>query len=261
MSDTLPALFISHGSPMLAIEDRPARGFLAGLGATIARPKAILVLSAHWGTTAPVVSAAPQPETIHDFGGFPDELYRLHYPAPGAPVLAARVADLLTAAGLPCALHPSRGLDHGAWIPLMLMYPAADIPVAQLAIQPRLDPAHHARLGAALRPLRDEGVLILASGAMTHNLREVFMRDPRAATPEWTTAFVDWFAAETAADHRDALLEYRARAPHAQRNHPTDEHLLPFHAALGAGTPGVAGRRIHASYDHGVMAMDAYAFG
>ncbi len=260
MSEPLPAAFISHGSPMLAIENRPARAFLAGLGDAIGRPKAILVLSAHWGATAPVVSAAPAPETIHDFGGFPDELYRLRYAAPGAPALAARVAELIGGAGLPCAQHPTRGLDHGAWIPLMLMYPQADIPVAQLAIQPRLDAAHHVRLGAALRPLRGEGVLILASGAMTHNLREVFARDPRAPTPEWTTSFVDWFAAMTAADRRDSLIDYRAQAPHAARNHPTDEHLLPFHAALGAATPGVAGRRIHASYDHGVMAMDAYAF-
>lgn len=256
----LPAVFVSHGSPMLAIEDQPARRFLAGLGGALPRPRAILAVSAHWLTAAPAVSAATQPETIHDFGGFPEALYRIQYPAPGAPELAARVAALLQAARLDCAQDPVRGLDHGAWVPLMLMYPQADIPVAQLAIQPRLDPAWHASLGAALKPLRDEGVLILGTGSMTHNLREVFNHAPDAPPVGWAADFAAWFATSTAADDRTALLDYRARAPSAVRSHPTDEHLLPFYVALGAATPGVAGTRVHQSFQHGTLAMDAYTF-
>jgi 4,5-DOPA dioxygenase extradiol len=257
---TFPSVFVSHGSPMLAIEDQPARRFLKGFGGDLPRPRAILAVSAHWLTTVPVVSAATRPETIHDFGGFPEELYRIQYPAPGAPELAARVAALLGAAGLECAEHPSRGLDHGAWVPLTLMYPDADIPVAQLSIQPRLDPAWHARLGAALKPLRDEGVLILGTGAMTHNLREVFSREPDAPPVGWAADFTTWFAQAAAADDRARLVDYRAQAPSAVRAHPTDEHLLPFFVALGAATPGVAGTRVHQSFQHGTLAMDAYTF-
>jgi len=257
---SLPSVFVSHGSPMLALEDQPARRFLAGFGGALPRPRAILAVSAHWLTTVPVVSAATRPETINDFGGFPEALYRIQYPAPGAPELASRVAALFGGAGLECAQHPTRGLDHGAWVPLMLMYPAADVPVAQLAIQPRRDPAWHAALGAALKPLRDDGVLIFGTGSMTHNLGEVFSRDPDAPPVDWAAAFAAWFAAVIGADDRARLVDYRAQAPEAVRNHPTDEHLLPFFVALGAATPGVAGRRVHESFSHGTLAMDAYQF-
>ncbi len=255
-----PALFVSHGAPTLPLEPGPTRGFLGQLGAGLQKPHAILVLSAHWDTAAPVVSAASHPETIYDFGGFPEELYRMRYDAPGAPALAARVIESLGAAGMTAESVPDRGLDHGAWVPLRLMFPQADIPVTQLAIQSSLGTAHHFRLGEALRPLRDEGVLIIGSGSVTHNLREVVRRDYAAASPPWVSAFNDWLCAALLAGRAADLLDYRSIAPDAVRNHPTEEHLLPLFAALGAATPGVRPRRIHAGYTYGALGMDAYQF-
>ncbi|MBX3660916.1 MAG: dioxygenase [Burkholderiales bacterium] len=258
--DRQPALFISHGAPTLVLEPGPTRDALAALGAALEPPRAILVLSAHWETATPAISTAAQPDTIHDFHGFPEALYRLRYPARGAPQLAVRAAQLLAAAGMAAAAVPGRGLDHGAWVPLMLMHPQADIPVTQLALQPALGPAHHLRLGEALRPLRDEGVLILGSGSVTHNLREFGRHDYAAPPPDWVSGFNDWLAERLAAGDRDALLDYRSRAPHAACNHPSEEHLLPLFAALGAATPGLAPQRIHAGYTHGVIGMDAWRF-
>ena len=149
----LPALFISHGSPMLALEPSPARDFLAGLGATLPRPRAILVASAHWETAQPEASAPAINETIHDFYGFPPALFAMRYPAPGDPVVAQRAAGMLRAAGFDAEIDPARGLDHGAWVPLSLMYPAHDIPVLQLSIQTPLGPQHHLRLGRAVQAL------------------------------------------------------------------------------------------------------------
>lgn len=255
-----PALFISHGAPTLALETGQTRDFLARLGAGLTRPRAILVVSAHWETAAPAVSTATQPETIHDFYGFPQALYEMRYPAPGAPEVARQAAQLLGDAGLPAVAVPDRGLDHGAWVPLALMFPAADIPVAQIAVQTRQGPAHHLRMGEALRPLRDAGVLIVASGSATHNLGEFGRHEFAAPPPAWVSAFNEWLAAALAAGRTADLLDYRRLAPQAVRNHPTEEHLLPLFAALGAATPGVAPRRIHEAYTWGVIGMDAYRF-
>jgi 4,5-DOPA dioxygenase extradiol len=257
----MPALFVSHGAPTLPLEDSPARDFLAHLGSELAVPKAILAISAHWETERPAVSAAERPETIHDFHGFPEALYRLRYPAAGAPALARRVADLLRGRGLAVDIDEARGFDHGAWTPLLLMYPQAQIPVAQLSVQPHQDAAYHWRLGEALRPLRDEGVLILASGSATHNLREFRGREPGSDAAPWARAFGEWLADTLEHGRTEELLDYRSRAPEAVRNHPTDEHLLPIFVAAGAGTPGVAPKRIHSSYAYGVIGMDAYRFG
>jgi 4,5-DOPA dioxygenase extradiol len=255
-----PALFVSHGSPTLPLERGPAVDFLKGLGGRLGRPEAILMVSAHWDTERPAVSAAEQPETIYDFYGFPPELYRLRYPAPGAPKLADRVADLLESKGMQTDIDPGRGLDHGAWTSLYHMYPRADIPVTQLSIQSHLGPAHHVRLGEALRPLRDEGVLIMASGGATHNLGELrFQRGSTVAQP-WTVEFNEWLAGAVLARRDDDLVDYRRRAPQAVRNHPTDEHLIPIFVALGAGDPGGATERLHSSISSGVISMDAYRF-
>jgi 4,5-DOPA dioxygenase extradiol len=207
----------------------------ASLADRLPRSRAILMLSAHWGTAQPVASIATRPETIHDFYGFPRALYELRYPAPGAPELGARAAELLSANGVPAATT-DYGLDHGAWVPLLLMFPEADVPVAQLSIQPRLDAAHHYRVGRALRALRDEGVMIVGSGQITHNLRAAdFGARPEDADPR-VTEFTDWFEARLAERDIDALLDYRRRAPHAVLMHPTDEHLLPVFSALGAAS-------------------------
>jgi 4,5-DOPA dioxygenase extradiol len=255
-----PALFVSHGSPTLPLERGEAVDFLRQLGRSLGRPEAILAVSAHWDTARPAVSSVEEPETIYDFYGFPEELYRLRYPAPGAPGMAKRAASLLADAGMQPQVDPQRGLDHGAWTSLMLMYPQADIPVTQLSIQSRLGPAHHVRLGEALRPLREEGVLIFASGGATHNLRELRHQRGNPVPQPWVVEFNEWLAHALKSRRTDDLIAYREKAPHAVRNHPTDEHLIPLFVALGAGDPGGATQRLHSSIESGVISMDAYRF-
>jgi 4,5-DOPA dioxygenase extradiol len=260
MPERFPAIFVSHGAPTLPIEASPARDFLAGLGEALGKPEAILVVSAHWENGEAAVSAAARPETIHDFFGFPQELYRMGYPAPGAPELALRVSELLGGKGVATHVHPTRGLDHGAWVPLLLMYPNADIPVTQLTVQPELDTGHHFKLGEALRPLREEGVLILGSGGATHNLYEFGRHRRDAPPPAWVTGFQEWLASTIENGKKDDFLQYRERGPDAARNHPSEEHFLPIYVAAGAGDPDVSGRRIHRSHTFGILAMDAYRF-
>jgi 4,5-DOPA dioxygenase extradiol len=258
---TLPSLFVSHGSPMLILEDVPARRFLSRLGDLLPRPKAVLVMSAHWNTRVPAVSLNPKPETIHDFYGFPPELYRQQYPAPGAPELAERAAALLEAAGIATARVGDWGLDHGAWAPLKLAYPAADIPVAQIAVQPKADPRHHFAIGAALRPLREEGVLLMGSGSFTHNLGGLTRGPGEVPVAPWAQGFIDWMVAAMEEGRTEDLLDYRSKAPFARENHPTDEHLLPFYFALGAATPGARARRLYQGVMYGALAMDSFRFG
>jgi 4,5-DOPA dioxygenase extradiol len=229
----LPSLFLSHGAPTLPIDPAMPSGDFATLAERLPRPRAILMLSAHWCTAMPVASTAEAPETIHDFYGFPRELYTLRYGAPGAPELARQAAALLGEAQIPTQTQP-HGLDHGAWVPLLLMYPQADIPVAQLSIQPDRDPAHHYAVGRALRPLAEDGVLVVGSGQITHNLRVAdFGARPGDADPR-VAEFTDWFETRLAERDVATLLDYRKRAPHAALMHPTDEHLLPVFASLGA---------------------------
>lgn len=258
----IPSLFVSHGAPTLPFDSVPARDFLGGLGDSLGRrPSAILAVSAHWETERPTVNVPSQLRTIHDFRGFDPALYRLEYPAPSAPALGDRVEGLLSAAGLACDIDPARGLDHGAWVPLMLMYREADIPVAQLSVQSHLGPAHHLELGRALAPLRAEDVLILGSGSFTHDLSSFAPGAGAGAAdePAWVSDFADWMDDAIADQRVSDLICYRRLAPHAARNHPTEEHLLPMFVAMGAGD-GEA-RRLHSSVTHRVLRMDAYAFG
>lgn len=259
----MPAIFVSHGAPDLLIRDVPARAFLSGLFGTLpARPHAILSVSAHWETAAALVDASTHPKTIHDFYGFASELYDVRHSALGAPDLADQVVGLLHSAGFPGATTTRRGLDHGAWVPLALMDPQATIPAFQISIQPHLGPRHHLALGRALAPLRDQGVLILGSGSLTHDLSEYGPRrhDVDALQPDWVTGFADWMDAHLAAGDIPALLDYRACAPFAAKNHPTEEHLLPLFVALGAGGDRAQASHLHASATHGILRMDAYAF-
>jgi len=256
----LPSLFLSHGAPTLPLTDTPARSFLSQFGGMLARPKAILVISAHWETQAPTISAVDRNETIHDFGGFPRALYELQYPAPGSPAVAARVSDLLRASGIDCGIDRSRGLDHGAWVPLLLMYPQADIPVLQLSVQPHLGPLHHLLMGRALAPLRQEGVLIIGSGSLTHDLSEFRGHGPNDPAPDWVDAFADWFHSALTAGRTEDLLDYRRQAPFAVKNHPSEEHLLPLYAALGAAGESARAERLHASATYSILRMDVYAF-
>jgi 4,5-DOPA dioxygenase extradiol len=255
-----PTLFVSHGSPMLALTDSPARTFLQHLGPTLGRPRAILVASAHWETRTPLASAPAHNPTIHDFRGFPAALYQLQYPAPGDPDLAARVTALLDTAGLHAATDPVRGLDHGAWVPLMLMYPDHDIPVIQLSVQPDLGPAHHLKLGHAIEKLRAENILVIGSGSFTHDLSR--FRGQALDAPETpdVAAFADWFDRALTEGRTEDLLAYRRLAPHAAEEHPTEEHLLPIYVALGAAGPGAKAERLHSSTNYAILRMDAYAF-
>lgn len=260
----MPTLFVSHGSPMLAVVDSAARRFLAQLGPKLPAPTAVVVVSAHYDTPTTEVTAAERPDTIHDFGGFPDELYRLRYPAPGHPELARAIVARLEAADIPARLAPDRGLDHGAWIPLSLMLPRADVPVLQISINSRRSPEQHFALGRALRSLRDAGTLVLGSGGATHNLAlyaHARGRDDDSAPPEWVEAFNEWTAGAVAARRFDDLFRYAERAPHAAQNHPTPEHYLPLFVTLGTAHDGEPGVRIHSSYDRGLLSLDAYAFG
>ena len=269
MKADLPSLFVSHGSPMIALEPGAAGAFMQRLGpqidATFGRPKAIVSVSAHTAARVPVLLAAPRHAAIYDFGGFDPKLRTLRYDAPGAPQLAPRVAALLEAAGIGVQSVAEGGLDHGAWTALRYIYPAADIPVLPLAFVPDRSPAEQFKLGQALAPLAAEGVLVLGSGSITHNLRRVFVNGLRAPTdqpeiPE-SAAFRGWIHERSAARDWDALFAYRSRAPHAVDMHPTDEHLLPWYVAAGAGGRNAAPIRLHDSVTLGSLGMDAYAFG
>ncbi len=256
-----PTLFLSHGAPDIVISESPARDFLMGLGKAFEKPRAILVVSAHWETAEPALNAVEANATIHDFGGFPAELYAMQYPAPGSPALAGRAATLLRDAGFPARIDSRRGLDHGAWVPLILAYPAADIPIVQLSVQPRLGPAHHLAIGRALKPLRGEGILIIGSGSFTHNLYEFFHSPAEAGDePEWVKAFAEWFDRALMESRVNDLVNYRQIAPNAERNHPTDEHLLPLFVALGAAGEQARAQRLHRSRTGAVLRLDAYAF-
>ena len=258
---TAPSLFLSHGAPTLPLTDTPARAFLVELGRRLPRPKAILVASAHWETGCPAINAVQRNDTIHDFYGFPRALYEMRYDAPGAPALAEAIGEKLRQLGFGCDIDRERGLDHGAWVPLLLMYPQADIPVLQISVQPHLGPEHHLQLGAALAPLRDDGIMIIGSGSFTHNLQEFRGHGPNDPAPDWVNTFADWFDTALCADRRDDLIHYRERAPFARRNHPTDEHLLPLYVAMGAAGAELRTERLHSSATYGVIRMDVYGFG
>jgi 4,5-DOPA dioxygenase extradiol len=253
----LPSLFISHGSPMLALEPGASGPALARLAAELPRPKAIVLVSAHWESRELLVASGEHPQTWHDFGGFPPALFAVQYPAPGQPALAAEVAQLLTEGGLPARLDPNRPFDHGAWVPLSLMYPDADIPVVQVSLPSREGPALQERVGQILAVLREQGVLLIGSGSITHNLRELsWQAGPDMATP-WALEFRDWMVDRLKAQDHTALLDYRQQAPHAVRNHPSDEHLLPLYFAHGAGEHfSIA----HQGFTLGALGMDIYRF-
>ena len=243
----MPSVFVSHGSPALAIEPGPSRDFLKNLGARLGRPKAIVCVSAHWETEEVAVSLDPQPETVHDFSGFPPELYRMQYPAPGDSALGRRILELLPGArGI-----ERHGFDHGVWSPLILMYPDAGIPVVEISVQPHRDAAHHYAVGQALAPLKHEGVLIMGSGSATHNLREIGRSGPHI------TEFESWMCEAVEQGRAADLIRYEELAPYARRNHPTPEHLLPLFAPLGAsgGRPGEVLNRV---YEYASLSMAAF---
>ncbi|GGJ79108.1 DODA-type extradiol aromatic ring-opening family dioxygenase [Pseudomonas matsuisoli] len=253
----LPSLFISHGSPMLALEPGDSGPALRRLVSTLTKPHAVVVVSAHWETDGVCIGASNHPDTWHDFRGFPEPLYALRYPANGSPEIAATIQRYLTNAGIPSTLDHQRPLDHGAWVPLMLMYPEADIPVIQISLPRRGGAELQLLIGAAMRELRTQDVLLIGSGSITHNLAELDWRETGTGVPHWAQAFRDWIVEKSYANDRNALTHYRSLAPHALQSHPSEEHLLPFHFALGAGEMFEV---VHAGFTHGALGMDIYRF-
>jgi 4,5-DOPA dioxygenase extradiol len=252
------SIFISHGSPMHALQPGPAGEAWAALGKRLPRPRAILIASAHWETNLPMLTGSDKPQTVHDFYNFPEPLYRLRYPAPGAPDVAKRAQGLLKDAGFTAAIDGCRGLDHGAWSPLLYMYPDADIPVVQISIQPELGPQHHVAVGRSVRKLSEEGVLIIGSGHLTHNLRD-WARGQGAPAP-YAREFQAWVFDKLSNKDLESLVDYRSRNPNGVRAHPTDEHFLPLFFALGAASEKAKPERVYDAIDSGVLAMDAYVF-
>jgi 4,5-DOPA dioxygenase extradiol len=253
-----PALFVSHGAPTLALEDSLSSRFLEQLGAQLQRPRAIVVISAHWESRQVMLDADPAPKTIHDFGGFPRALYAIEYPARIDLAVSAEVADLLQEAGQDVQWVTGRGLDHGAWTPLMRMYPQADVPLVNLSLPTSLGEAGLRALGRALRSLRQSNVLILASGGYTHNLWEM---QPDGSPPApWATAFSSWVGDRLEARQDQQLDHWLQDAPHARTNHPSVEHFLPLFVALGAASDGVAAVKIHDDWRYGSLSMACWRF-
>lgn len=253
-------LFVPHGSPMFALHPGAAGAAMSQIAAALDTPRAIVVVSPHWETALPTVGTATQLSTIHDFGGFDPRLYEMQYPATGCPEVAAQVMAALQTAGLPVAQDAQRGLDHGAWVPLRQMFPDADIPVVPLSVQSHQGPEHAYRVGQALASLADQNILIIASGNITHNLRDFMMVSMQGGTtPTYVQAFADWIHTHMVQRDVPGLLAYRQQVT-GQRAHPTDEHLLPLFTALGAAGEGAQPEAFFRGVSDHVIAMDGYTF-
>jgi 4,5-DOPA dioxygenase extradiol len=255
----MPSIFISHGAPTLALEPGLAGAQLRALGQALETPRAVVVVSPHWMTRGVSVTSTAQPRTIHDFGGFDSALYDITYPAQGDPALAQRIGDLLRAAGWDTSLHASRGLDHGAWVPLLHLLPQADVRVLQVSMPHDLSADAALRLGQALAPLADEGILVVGSGSLTHNLYE--FRQGFAGAAPYAREFAGWIRQAVRAGDTPRLASALEKAPHAARAHPTPEHFLPLLVALGAAKAPLPATVLDGGIEHGVLAMESYVFG
>lgn len=260
--DRIPSIFVGHGAPTIVTDESLAHAFLSELGTKIPTPKAVLCVSAHWGTDQPMVGSCPTPQTLYDFYGFPDDLYEIRYHASGSPDLAHQVQALLANKGIPCGEHPYRGLDHGAWVPLKLMYPDANIPVVELSVCYGYSPEMQFKVGRALSTLRDEGVLILGSGSATHDLEEFaeYAGGLDSEAQPWVSEFDTWLEERLLSSRTEELFEYRRTAPYGEKNHPTEEHLMPLFVAFGAGGDGCIPSKLHDSFNYGILSMASYSF-
>ncbi|MCY1034987.1 class III extradiol ring-cleavage dioxygenase [Corallococcus sp. BB11-1] len=254
-----PAVFVSHGSPMTALDSDAYPQALKRLGDSVGAVKALVVVSAHWETEARVhVTAMAAPPLVYDFYGFPEEMYRLRYPAPGAPELSLDVVARLQAAGVPAVAEASRGLDHGVWVPLRHAFPEARVPVIQVALPAGASPADVARMGEALRPLRADGVLLMGSGGVVHNLRRVNFRSKLASVEPWAAEFDAWVAGKLVA--RDFIgLQSWMGAPNARVAHPSAEHWLPIYFVLGAALAEDRLTPVFEGFHHGTLSMRSFA--
>ena len=256
---SLPSLFLAHGAPDLVLSEHPTKHFLKGLGYVLPKPKAILIISAHWEAHQISLGTARMPETVHDFSGFPQTLYSLKYPAATDHALVKRTQALLGEIGLDVGLDANRGYDHGAWMPLSLLYPKADIPVVQLSLQRGGNARLHFNIGQALAPLRDEGVLVIGSGAVVHNLGA--LAPDGVSTPDWAKKFDRWIDDNIQNRNLEQLLDFPRQPQNAHKAHPSPEHLMPIFVALGAGWQGGNAMRLHHSFSYSAIGMACYGFG
>jgi 4,5-DOPA dioxygenase extradiol len=252
----MPSLFISHGAPSIAVEEDDFTRAVASFGNSLRGARAVAVVSAHWQARGVRVNAVAHPETIYDFGGFSDELYKIRYEAPGDPALAAEIAALL--GGAP--LEESRGWDHGLWVPMRILLRDANIPIVEIAQPYPTTPAELLRIGQALAPLRDRGIVVAGSGGIVHNLRAIHLADKNAPVDDWAHEFDDWFATHLAVRDLDTLTRYRDLAPHANLAVPTPEHFEPLFVALGASRETDSLTMIYEGFHYGNLSMRTFAF-
>lgn len=261
MNSHRSVLFVPHGSPMFALQPGAAGAAMAEVATHFSQIRAIVVISPHWETREPTVGTAVQLRTIHDFGGFDPRLFDIQYPATGCPEVAQAVVSALQSAGLPAHSDAQRGLDHGAWVPLRHMFPHAQVPIVPLSVQHHGGPQHAYRVGQALAPLAEQGILVLASGNITHSLQDwqrISMLG--GGTPAYVQQFADWIHAHVVAHDVDALLDYRQREATGRQAHPRDEHLLPLFTAIGAAGDSAQARPFFRGISDHVIAMDGYSF-
>ena len=257
----LPTLFVPHGAPTFALDPGAAGAVMIDTAAALPKPRAIVIISPHWDTDIVSVGSAETLATMHDFYGFPQALYELAYPATGSVDASHEVSAAIAKAGLPVVEMPSQGLDHGAWIPLRLMFPNAEVPVIPVSVQSHLGVQGAYALGRALAPLVDQGFLVIGSGNLTHNLGDYrIARQNGGQAPTYVHDFPNWLAEKIMQHDISALLDYRQQAPDAVRAHPSDEHLQPLYVALGAAGDALRIERLHTGVSDDVLAMDAYAF-
>lgn len=253
-------LFVPHGAPTFALEPGAAGAAMSAVATQLPAPRAIVVVSPHWDTRVPTVSSATQLETIHDFYGFPAELYDIQYPATGCPEVAQEVAVALQRAGFDVA-DSQHGLDHGAWQPLRQMFPDADVPIVPLSMQTMAGPAHAYRVGQALAPLAAQNIWVVASGNLTHNLRDWQIASAMGGqTPAYVPRFTDWLHTQLVSGNLQALLNYRRLQADGAQAHPSEDHLLPLFVALGAAGEGAKPQAFFRGVSNHVIAMDGYAF-
>ncbi len=256
-----PVLFVPHGSPMFALQPGAAGAAMSAVAGRIGSPRSVVVISPHWETDLPTVGTSARLETIHDFGGFDPRLFEIQYPATGCPEVARQVVAALSIAGFKVQTDALRGLDHGAWVPLRQMFPDADVPVVPISLQHEGGPQYAYAVGQALAPLAAQGHLIMASGNITHNLRDwQMLRQSSQPTPDYVYQFSDWVHAQMMDRNTKSLLNYRSTQPAGLQAHPRDEHLLPLFTALGAAGPSAQPEAFYRGVSDQVIAMDGYIF-
>ncbi|WP_209121392.1 dioxygenase [Alkalihalobacillus sp. BA299] len=259
----LPSLFVAHGAPLLAIENNEYTQFLEQLGTKLPKPKAVVLFSAHWESHTQKVSKVDEFETIYDFGGFPEALYRIKYPAKGDHSVTREIEELFLAQGIPYDVDTKRGLDHGAWVVLKMMYPSADIPVISMSVNPNISPMEQYNLGKSLLQLRQQDILIIASGGTVHNLGALRMTSDDGTVDQWALEFDTWLEHHLTKWDLDALFKYNSLVPSAELAVPPygTEHFIPIFYAMGAADDEKSAKLLHRSYRYGNLSHSVWQFG